>query len=142
MTDEQIRLVRVTWLQAAPIAQVVARFFYGRLFELDPEIRRLFGYTDLVAERREFLLRVTVCVGALDRVETIRSALEGLARRNVKYGVVDRHYAVAESALLWTMEQALGEAYTAEVHVAWSAACRALTTIMREAARTTAHQAA
>ena len=52
------------------------------------------------------------------------------------YGVEDRHYAVAESALLWTMEQALGEAYTAEVHEAWSAACRALTTIMREAAAT------
>lgn len=134
MTGEQIRLVRVTWLQAAPMAQTVARFFYERLFELDPEVRRLFGCTDMVLQRRELLVRLTVCVGALDHVDTVRSPLEGLARRNAQYGAQDRHYALAVSALLWTLEQVLGEAYTPEVHEAWSAACRALTAIMREAA--------
>jgi nitric oxide dioxygenase len=73
-------------------------------------------------------------VGALDRVDTIRSALEGLARRNAAYGVQHRHYAVAESALVWTMAQVLGEAWTAEVDEAWSAATAALTGLMRQAA--------
>ena len=138
MTGEQIRLVRATWLQAAPYAQAVARLFYERLFEQDPAVRRLFGYTDMVAHRRELLVRVTVCVGALDRVETVRSPLEGLAQQIADAGVQDRHYAVAESALLWTMAQVLGDAWTDDVHEAWAAACGALTTIMRR----TAEQAA
>jgi nitric oxide dioxygenase len=133
MTGAQIRLVRVTWLQAAPNAQAVVRFFYERLFELDPEIRRLFGYTDMVAQRRELLVRVTVCVGALDHVDTVRSALEGLARRNAECGVQDRHYVLAQSALLWTLAQVLGEAWTEEVHEAWAAACESLTGLMRQA---------
>ncbi|MEP6689160.1 MAG: globin domain-containing protein [Gemmatimonadales bacterium] len=133
MTGEQIRLVRVTWLQAAPNAQAVARFFYERLFELDPEVRRLFGYTDMVAQRRELLVRLTVCVGALDRVDAIRSPLDALAARLADCGVRDRHYAGAESALLWTMAQVLGEAWTAEVSEAWSVASGALTSFMRRA---------
>lgn len=132
MTGEQIRLVRSTWLQAAPYAQAVARLFYERLFEQDPAVRRLFGYTDMVAHRRELLVRVTVCVGALDRVETVRSPLEGLSQRIADAGVQDRHYAVAESALLWTMAQVLGDAWTAEVQEAWVAASGRLTAIMRQ----------
>ena len=136
MTGEQIRLVRVSWLQAAPYAQTVARFFYERLFQMDPEVRRLFGYTDMVAHRRELLVRVTVCVGALDRVDSIRHPLEGLAQRIAGVGVQDRHYAVAESALLWTMAQVLGDAWTDEVHQAWAAACGMLTTLMRRSVGT------
>lgn len=133
MTGEQIKLVRVTWLQAAPNVPAVARFFYERLFELDPEVRRLFGHTDMVAQRRELLVRLTACVGALDRVDTIRSPLASLATRLADYGVRDRHYALAESALLWTMGQILGEAWTAEVSGAWSSASGALTGFMRQA---------
>jgi hemoglobin-like flavoprotein len=47
MTGEQIRLVRVTWLEVAPIADTAARLFYGRLFESDPEIQRLFAHADM-----------------------------------------------------------------------------------------------
>jgi hypothetical protein len=43
MTGEQIRLVRVTWLEVAPIADTAARLFHARLFESDPEIQQLFG---------------------------------------------------------------------------------------------------
>jgi hemoglobin-like flavoprotein len=136
MTGEQIRLVRVTWLEVAPIADTAARLFYGRLFESDPEIQRLFAHADMDQQRAKLLRTLTVAVGALDKLETIRPALEHLGRRHVDYGVEDRHYDLVGTALLWTLAQGLGDGYTAEVGEAWAAAYTTLATIMREAAAT------
>jgi hemoglobin-like flavoprotein len=89
MTDEQIRLVRVTWLEVAQIADAAARLFYERLFETDPEVRQLFAHSDMDQQRVKLLRTLTVAVGALDKLETIRPALENLGRRHVGYGVED-----------------------------------------------------
>lgn len=136
MTGEQIRLVRVTWLEVAPIADTAARLFYGRLFEADPEIRQLFAHSDMDQQRLKLLRTLTAAVGALDKLETIRPALENLGRRHVGYGVEDRHYELAGAALLWALEQGLGDGFTAAVREAWAAAYTSLATIMREAAAT------
>jgi hemoglobin-like flavoprotein len=134
MTGEQIRLVRVTWLEVAPIADTAARLFYGRLFESDPEIQRLFAHTDMDQQRAKLMRTLTVAVGALDKLETIRPALENLGRRHVGYGVEERHYDLVGAALLWTLQEGLGDRYTAAVREAWTAAYSTLAAIMREAA--------
>ncbi len=43
MTPEQVELVKSTWKMVLPIADTAADLFYGRLFELDPKARTLFG---------------------------------------------------------------------------------------------------
>ena len=136
MTGEQIRLVRVTWIEVASIADTAAQLFYGRLFETDPEVRQLFAHSDMDQQRVKLLRTLTVAVGALDKLETIRPALENLGRRHVGYGVEDRHYELVGAALLWTLEQGLGDGYTAAVREAWTAAYTTLAAIMREAAAT------
>jgi hemoglobin-like flavoprotein len=136
MTGEQIRLVRVTWLEVASIADTAARLFYGRLFETDPEVRQLFAHSDMDQQREKLLRTLTVAVGALDKLETIRPALENLGRRHVGYGVEDRHYDLVGAALLWALEQGLGDGYTPAVREAWTAAYTTLAAIMREAAAT------
>ena len=135
MTGEQIRLVRVTWIEVASIADTAAQLFYGRLFETDPEVRQLFAHSDMDQQRAKLLRTLTVAVGALDKLETIRPALENLGRRHVGYGVEDRHYELVGAALLWTLEQG-GDGYTAAVREAWTAAYTTLAAIMREAAAT------
>jgi hemoglobin-like flavoprotein len=136
MTGEQIRLVRVTWLEVAPIADTAARLFYGRLFESDPEVQRLFAHADMDQQRTKLMRTLTVAVGALDKLETIRPALENLGRRHVGYGVEERHYDLVGAALLWTLQEGLGDRYTAAVREAWTAAYSTLAAIMREAAAT------
>jgi hemoglobin-like flavoprotein len=42
VTPQQQNLIRASWAQVAPIADTAATIFYDRLFELDPELRRLF----------------------------------------------------------------------------------------------------
>ena len=71
-------------------------------------------------------------------LDTVRE----LARRHVGYGVTAAHYAPVGAALLWTLEQGLGEAFTDEVHDAWAAAYGLLSAAMIEAAGEAAASAA
>lgn len=71
---------------------------------------------------------------ALDRLDTLRPALERLGRRHLDYGVEDRHYDLVGAALLWTLDRGLGEAFTGPVRDAWATAYETLAGIMRNAA--------
>ena len=134
LSRDQIALVQATWQQVAPIADTAARLFYGCLFELEPELRSLFGRTDMEEQRRKLMQMLAVAVAALDRLETLRPALEALGRRHIDYGVGDRHYNLVGAALLWTLEQGLGDEYTGSVRDAWTAVYTTLSTIMQDAA--------
>ena len=57
---DQIALVQATWQQVAPIADTAARLFYGRLFELEPDLRSLFGRTDIAEQRRKLMQMLAV----------------------------------------------------------------------------------
>jgi hemoglobin-like flavoprotein len=87
-------------------------------------------------QRRKLMQMLAVAVAALDRLETLRPALEALGRQHIDYGVENRHYSLVGAALLWTLEQGLGDEYTGSVRDAWTAAYTTLSTIMQDAAAT------
>lgn len=60
--------------------------------------------------------------------------VEELGRRHAGYGVTDAHYDSVGAALLWTLEQGLGHAWTPEMASAWTEVYRLLSGIMRNAA--------
>ena len=60
--------------------------------------------------------------------------LQHLGRRHKDYGVVDAHYATVGGALLLTLSQGLGDAFTDEVRDAWTTAYGLLASTMSEAA--------
>ena len=134
MTPEQKILVQETWRQVAPIADVAASLFYGRLFQIDPSTRDLFAGVDLERQQKKLIRALAMVVGALDRIEALVPTIEDLGRRHAGYGVRDAHYDSVGAALLWTLEQGLCEAWTAEVEEAWTAAYGLLAGIMRDAA--------
>jgi nitric oxide dioxygenase len=61
-------------------------------------------------------------VNGLSNLETVLPAASALAKRHVSYGAKPVHYPVVGGALLWTLEKGLGEAWTADVAAAWTAA--------------------
>jgi hemoglobin-like flavoprotein len=61
-------------------------------------------------------------------------ALEQLGVRHARYGVLPEHYPLVGQALLGTLEQALGAAFTREVRDAWVTVYQALATTMQTAA--------
>jgi nitric oxide dioxygenase len=53
-----------------------------------------------------------------------------LAKRHLAYGVQLEHYAVVGTALLWTLEQGLGDEFTPALPKAWAAAHSTLSEAM------------
>jgi hemoglobin-like flavoprotein len=134
MTPEQKRLVENTWKQVAPIADAAAEIFYGRLFEIDPTTRKLFHATDMVAQRKKLLQTLSFAINGLNDLDALASKVEDLGRRHAGYGVTDPQYDSVGAALLWTLEQGLGQAWTPAVASAWTEVYQLLSRIMRKAA--------
>ncbi|MGH8444901.1 MAG: globin family protein [Solimonas sp.] len=134
MTPTQAALVLASWSQVYPIRTQAAALFYGRLFQLDPQLRALFRSP--IAEQGEKLMAmIDIAVRGLDRLDALLPAVAALGLRHAGYGVQAQHYATVGSALLWTLEQNLGSAYTPEVREAWAAVYSALSGAMLDAAQ-------
>jgi nitric oxide dioxygenase len=135
MTPKQIILVQTSFEQVLPIAEQAAVLFYGRLFEIHPSLRPHF-LGDMAEQGRKLMTTLKVVVNGLTRLEALVPAVEALGRRHAGYGIKDEHYNTVAAALLWTLEQGLGEAFTAEVRTAWVAAYTILSEVMIAAAAT------
>jgi hemoglobin-like flavoprotein len=133
MTPEQIELVQRTWRAVLPVGDTAAELFYGKLFSLDPEVRKLFK-NDMVDQGRNLTAMISVAVGALSKPERIRLAVRQLGERHAGYGVERRHFELVGTALIWTLEKCLGEAFTPPAKAAWWAAYTFLAEAMQEAA--------
>lgn len=121
MTPEQVRLVRASFARVVAQGDQAAALFYARLFALDPTLRALFE-GDLAAQRAKLLSALAMVVGALDRLDEMLPAVRALGRRHARYGARSEHYATVGSALIWTLEQSLGDDFTLPVRRAWTAA--------------------
>ena len=137
VTPEQIKLVQDSFALVAPIADDAATLFYGRLFEIAPEVQPLFG-GDMTAQGRKLMQTLGVVVAGLDDLEELLPVAGALAVRHVGYGVEPEHYAPVGASLLWALEQGLGDGFTAAVAEAWATAYGLLSNAMIEAAYSTA----
>ena len=133
VTDRQRELVQTTWAQVEPISETAGMMFYGRLFELDPDVRPLFQ-TDMQEQSRKLVQMITVAVTGLNRLEQIVPSVRALGRRHADYGVRKEHYETVGAALLWTLDQGLGDDFTPEVREAWTETYALLAGVMKEAA--------
>lgn len=133
MEATQIALVRDSFAKVAPIADTAAALFYGRLFELDPALKPLFK-GDMAAQGKLLMQMIATAVGALDRIDAIVPAVESLGRRHAGYGVAASHYDTVGAALLWTLGQGLGPAFTPDVKAAWTETYALLAGVMKKAA--------
>lgn len=134
MDDEQKRLVKESWRKVVPIADQAARLFYDRLFYCDPTTQPLFQAANLDEQRQKLIQALVTVVHGLDNLEAIVPVVSDLGRRHARYGVTDGHYESVGAALLWTLEQGLGSAWTPEIKAAWSSAYSLLASVMRKAA--------
>jgi hemoglobin-like flavoprotein len=132
MTPHQIALIQNSFAKVAPIADRSAGLFYGRLFEIAPELRPLFK-GDISAQGRKFMATLTVAVTSLENFEALKPGLRALARQHAAFGVRADHYAPLGEALIWTLQQGLGEAFTPETEQAWRTAYADIADTMKSA---------
>jgi hemoglobin-like flavoprotein len=129
MTPDQVKLVQQSFAKVAPISETAAVLFYDRLFEIAPQVRAMFP-ADMTEQRKKLMAMLAAVVNGLANLDSILPAASALAKRHVAYGAKAEHYPVVGSALLWTLEKGLGEAWTLELAEAWTAAYGTLSGFM------------
>ena len=129
MNPAQIKLVQESFAKVAPISETAAVLFYGRLFEVAPQVKAMFP-ENMTEQRRKLMATLAVVVSGLSDLPSILPAASALAIRHVSYGAKREHYPVVGAALLYTLEQGLGSAWTPEVASAWTAAYETLSGYM------------
>lgn len=137
MTPKQVGLIKTTWDKVFPIADKAAELFYGKLFELDPDLKPLFK-GDMVEQGKKLMMMINTVVKGLENLEELVPAVQDLGIRHAGYGVTDEHYDTVAEALLWTLGQGLGDDFTDEVKEAWTEAYVVLATTMKDAAASAA----
>src|SRR5215831_9010948 len=119
LTSIEIVLVRASFARVVTIQDVAADLFYDRLFVIAPKLRELFP-ADLSQQKKKLMQMITAAVGGLSNLDKLVPAVKALGARHVGYGVTAADYAIVGEALVWTLEQGLGDEFTPEVRSAWA----------------------
>jgi methyl-accepting chemotaxis protein len=137
MQPADIETVQRSWALLVPVSDEAAELFYVNLFARDPSIRLLFD-GDLQLQGKRLMKMIGTTLDNLGNPDVMVPTLQALGRRHIGYGVCDSHYAAVGQALLQTLAQGLGTAYTPEVDAAWRRVWVRLRDIMMQAANESA----
>ena len=132
MNAAQQELVRTTFAKLAVLPEVAGALFYERLFAANPNFRPLFK-NDMRIQGVKLMSMLAMVVYNLPEPGRILPAIRDLAVRHVGYGVKLTDYHAVGEALLWTLEQALGEDFTPAVREAWTLCYEELAAEMKAA---------
>lgn len=133
MNNTQITLVEESFAKVAPIAEQAAELFYGRLFEIAPQVKPMFAESDMQVQGQKLMATLSVAVKGLSDLDSIVPIVQKLGVTHIQYGVKDEHFPIVAEALLWTLEKGLADAWTEQVKEAWVAAYTLLSTTMIDA---------
>jgi nitric oxide dioxygenase len=118
MTPDQMLLLRMSFVTVMGRKAEAGRLFYDRLFSVTPELRPLFK-NDIDAQSHKFIEMLAIVIGLLNDPTALSQTLTQLAHRHRGYGVRDEHFDMVRDALLWTLAEILGDAFTPELRKAW-----------------------
>ena len=76
---------------------------------------------------------IDVAISKLDKLDVLIPVLQGLGMRHAGYGVQAAHYETVGAALLKTLGQGLGDAFTPQVRDAWTTVFGVMASVMIEA---------
>jgi hemoglobin-like flavoprotein len=130
ITEAEIALVQTSFRDVLPIAEAAGVLFYERVFTLAPGTRSLFD-DDIGPQAERTMAAIKTAVDGLGDLDVVGPFLVRLGARHVRYGVRTEHFDVVGTALLWTLEQGLGERFTPAVRDAWTAAWDVIAGAMR-----------
>ncbi len=133
MTPENKALVKQSWAKIMPMADEATEILYERLFTHHPEVKPLFK-GELDEQGPKLIRMIDKAVTALDDLEPLDRVIHMMGARHSGYGVGDEDYAKFADALLWTLEQGLGDDFTPETRAAWVKVYDELAEMMRDGA--------
>ena len=115
--------------------------FYRRLFESQPEVRRLFP-TDMAKQREHLAASLAIISRNIIHLDILREPLMELGAQHVGFGARPEHYPVVRDTMLDAIGETLGEVWTESLRDDWSAALNEVVALMLRGAVTAAIDAA
>ena len=134
MTESDEVLIRESFAHLHRRKAETGALFYGRLFEIAPEVRPLFK-GDIRAQGVKLMETLTVAVATLRDREGLAILLRKLGREHRGYGIKESHYDSVGAALIWTLRASLGPAFTPPVERAWTSLYGEIAGVMIAASR-------
>lgn len=128
-----VELIRSSFALVEPQSEDLGRHFYATLFSRAPETRELFP-VNMEVQRSRLLRALVHVVQMVDQPDELLPFLEQLGRDHRKFGVLARHYDAVGLALIGTIREFSGDAWTREVDKAWHEAYGAVAKAMCTAA--------
>jgi hemoglobin-like flavoprotein len=134
MQAQQIQLVRASFAAVQLTVSQPGALFYDNLFAADPALRKLF-HSNMAQQGERLMTMIGSALALLDRPATLLPVLRQLGARHGGYGVKESHYATVGTALIRTLEQGLGVAFTEDVRQAWVELYGVISSTMIDAAQ-------
>ena len=123
-----VRLLRETLELTLARDDTFPARFYERLFAAHPEARPLFHRSTPGAQNKMFAQKLTALVDHLEEPAWLGRELATLAANHRGYGVTAEMYPWVGDALIATLREACGDAWTPAAERAWTEAYASLVT--------------
>jgi hemoglobin-like flavoprotein len=131
MNDHTISIVRESFDLLEPIASQAAALYYANLFDAAPSLRRI--QEGDAAQCAKLVRTMSLVVARLDEPTELRALLSDSSRGWPRELMLDEYVDAARSALLKTLYESLGVAYTPEVEEAWIEVWAELASLSKDA---------
>ena len=125
-------IIRTTWALVEKDADAAMTLFYSKLFDRAPQVKPLFDGIDMARQKRMLGTAIAVFVRSPGLPDSLADELRAMGRRHVGYGAEPFHYDVVGQALLATLAEGLGDAFTPEAEAAWTEAYTTIAGLMLE----------
>jgi hemoglobin-like flavoprotein len=118
LTKEEIKLIQYSFNTLTSKSKKVGEKFYKKLFEVNPDISKLFK-GDMKEQAGSLMRMVKTVVEGLSHPEIIIPAIQDLGRRHNEYGVSPEQYKTFGDCLINTIEEELGNDFNKATQQAW-----------------------
>jgi NAD(P)H-flavin reductase/hemoglobin-like flavoprotein len=125
--------LKESWRLVAAHGDQVPLFFYSSLFLGHPQTRQMFPVS-MAGQRGKLVEALGHVVSHVDDLDTLVVFLGQLGRDHRKFAVVAEHYPAVGEALLATLENFAGDAWTPQLAADWAAAYGLVAKVMCDAA--------
>jgi len=115
----EIGLIKKSWIDVRKIKpEILGDVFYTKLFYDNPGLRKMFPQ-EMEEQNKKLIDMLNVIIERLENLNELKGEIIAVAKRHVDYGVKTEHYNMVGTALLWTLQKALGKDWTEELKTAW-----------------------
>jgi len=129
MVTGEIASIKEDWKRIVGRDEEFSERFYNHLFELDPDLKRLFKRS-MRMQGRKVVSMFDSAVEKLDQPSVLLPPLLAAGTRHEQYHVKDEHYDTMREAFIKTISDFMSDGLSGEKEQAWRHAFDVITSIM------------